>query len=341
MNPPTHCIGIDIASATFTATISSSPGNVVATKVEIANSLDGYQEFLRWLTTQNINAQHVVICLEATGVYGESLCYFLAGHGYAVAVEPPLKVKRAFQQSCHKNDTVDSRQIAEYAHRFFDELTFWKPQNAIVDQIKVFLSAREQFTTQLTANVNTLTTLQRKHTQTPVANQMYQETIEQLRENIKSIDQEIRKLIDHDPSFRQMVGLLTSIPGVGILLASNLLVLTQGFTRIISAKQLAAHAGICPYEYSSGTSVFKRPRSRRHGPSTLRKLLYLAALSVRQHHHQFEHYFLRKVAEGKSKRLVINNIANKLLKVICAIVNSKQPYIPNYRSVNPRFLKSA
>lgn len=341
MNHPSYCIGIDIGSATFAASISSAPGTMLATKADFANTSDGHHHLLQWLGVHGVTAQHAVICLEATGVYGESLCYCLFAHGYQVAVEPPVKVKRAFRQSGHKNDTVDSQQIAEYAHRFYDELAFWKPQDAVVEQIKVLLMAREQFTVQMTANVNTLKTLARKQIQTPAANQIYQETIEQLRENIKAIDTEIKRLIDQDPSFRQMIGLLVTIPGVGMLLASNLLVLTQGFTRVVSAKQLAAHAGICPYEYSSGSSVAKRPRSRRHGPSVLRKLLYLAALSVRMHHREFEHYFLRKVAEGKSKRLVVNNLANRLLKIICAVIASRKQFIPNYRSINPALLKSA
>jgi transposase len=67
----------------------------------------------------------------------------------------------------------------------------------------------------------------------------------------------------------------------------------------------------------------------------------LAAMSVATHNVEFRRYYLRKVAEGKPKRLVLNNIANKLLKVVCALVQSESVYIPNYKSVNPMLLKSA
>jgi len=50
---------------------------------------------------------------------------------------------------------------------------------------------------------------------------------------------------------------------------------------------------------------------------------------------------MRKVAEGKPKRMVLNNISNKLLKVVCALVKTGTHYIPNYKSVNPILLKSA
>lgn len=61
-------------------------------------------------------------------------------------------------------------------------------------------------------------------------------------------------------------------------------------------------------------------------------------MSVRTHHAQFREYFLRKIAEGKSKQLVLNNIANKLLKIMCAVLRTQTPYIPNYQSVNPKLL---
>lgn len=341
MNHPHYFVGIDIASATFVSVILTIPEQVTAPATSFENSPDGFHAFHRWLLHHAIVPDNSVVCMEATGVYCEALCYFLSAQGYCLAVEPPLKVKRVFKQAGHKTDAVDSAQIAEYAHRFFDELNFWRPNNTILEQIKVLLTTREQFSVQLVANITALKTLQRKYVQTPCATQAYQETIEHLRRQIHDIDQEIQRLIDEDPTFRHLVALMVSVPGVGMLLASNLLVLTQGFTRPVSARQLAAHAGICPYQHLSGSSVYKRPRSRRYGPSTLRKLLYLSALSVRTHNREFQQYFLRKVAEGKSKRLVINNISNKLLKIICAVVDSKTQFIPQYHSINPALLKTA
>jgi transposase len=78
--------------------------------------------------------------MEATGVYSEALAYFVHANGYRIAVEPPLKVKRAFDTCGHKSDAVDSRQIAEYACRCVDELAFWQPKAAILEQIKVLLT---------------------------------------------------------------------------------------------------------------------------------------------------------------------------------------------------------
>ena len=135
-----------------------------------------------------------------------------------------------------------------------------------------------------------------------------------------------------------MLLLLMSVPGVGLLLAAHMILLTQ---TSLDPKELAAYLGIAPNEFSSGTSVFKKTSSRHYGPSAVRKLLYLASCSVRTHREQFRSYFLRKTAEGKSKRLVLNNIANKLLKIICAVLRSNTPFIQNYCSIQPLALTAS
>jgi len=69
--------------------------------------------------------------------------------------------------------------------------------------------------------------------------------------------------------------------------------------------------------------------------------LRLAAQSVATHDVTFRHYYLRKLAQGKAKALVLNNIANKLLKVACAMIQNNTRYIKDYRSIHPMYFKSA
>lgn len=119
-----------------------------------------------------------------------------------------------------------------------------------------------------------------------------------------------------------------------------MLVISRGGERETSARELASYLGICPYEHSSGTSVYGRPHSGRNGSGSVRKLLYLSAMSLRTHDSEFKEYFLRKTSRGKAGRLVINNISNKLLRIICAVLRSGKPYIPGYVSLPPERMKT-
>ena len=336
-----YFVGLDMSAETFTASIYSPTQAIVQQGLLFDNSADGYVQCQERFTQIGITPANTILCLEATGVYGEQLCYSFASQGYTVAVEPPLKVKRAFDQHRHKTDAVDSAQIAEYSYRFFDQLHVWKPQTDILEQIRTLLTAREQCSIHSTAAQNALRSLSYKHVKTPTAIAAYNNTIEQQKENIAMIDQELKRLYKSNDTYRTMIGLLQSIPGVGLMLSMYILVISDGFTRPMVARQLASFCGIAPLQHQSGTSVYRKPRSLGSGNATLRKLLFLSSLSNRTHNDRAQTYFLRKVAEGKSKRLVINNLENKLLKIICAVLTSKQPYVQNYCSVNPLILKYA
>ena len=134
---------------------------------------------------------------------------------------------------------------------------------------------------------------------------------------------------------------LKTIKGVSNLLTANMLVVTNGFTSGKHHKQLASYLKIAPLQYQSGSSVFKKPQTPHYGPSVVRKLLYLAALSAVNYNHAFKKYYLRKQAEGKVKKLVLNNVQNKLIKIMCAMIRNQKPYIDNYHSINPNLLNLA
>jgi len=343
MDKPRYFVGIDVASATFTSAVGkmSEKWQIVVRPAQFANDYDSFPKYLSWLQAHEVKPDNSVICMEATGVYNETLAHFLVANQYTVAIEPPLKVKRAFHPEGHKSDPVDSCQISEYAYRFWDQLSAWAPRHELLEQIKTLLTTREQFVVEKAGHQNSLTALKRKAIHTPLAEQIHEKAISELKGHIHQLEEEIRRLIEQDPDYRDTVALLISIPGVGLLLAAHMLVAIQSAPLPLSPKFLAAFIGICPYDDSSGTSLRHTPTSRHYGPPGLRKLLFLAALSICVHHPQFRTYFLRKVQEGKPKRLVINNIANKLLKVMVAVVRTKTVFIENYRSVNPGLLKMA
>lgn len=335
-----HYVGIDIANDDFTCSLLCRPDLPIVAASSFVNQIEGFDTFEQWLKTHGVDKQHAIICLEATGVYGEGLCYWLVGKGYLLAVEPPLKVKRAFYPKGHKNDRIDSKQIAEYAYRFQDKLYMWQPKDQLVEHIAILLTTREQLVQQKTATINAFQALDRKVLKNQVAKAIYQENIKRFKSQIEQIEKEIQKIISIDNQFKHLVHLLITVPGVGLLMVANLFVITNGFTQHLEYTTLAAMIGICPYQHRSGTSVWKPDQSARYGPPRIRKLLHLAARSVKTHNEKFSKYFARKNAEGKPNRLILNNIANNLLRIICAIIKEQKQYISNYVSINPMLLKN-
>ncbi len=326
-------IGIDPAAETFTAA-----GYRDATPRSFDNTAEGIEAFLAWLEGQGLTPSTTLMCLENTGVYSETLCYGLYDKGWPLSLIEPIKIWRAFNESRPKTDALDSLKIAEYGARYADKLSLWQPNEAIVEQIKVLLSTREQLVEQKTALSNTRRALARKVVQTRAANTTLETTVAYLKQQIKALEAEIRRLIDEHPTMAQMISILITAPGIGLLAAAHLLVLTQGFRERVSYRRLSNYLGMAPHAYTSGTSVYRPSRTRGYGPSMLRKLLHLAARSVCTHKQQYRQYYLRKQAEGKSKKLVLNNVSNKLLRMLCSMIKNKRPYIEGYQSIRPSLL---
>ena len=341
MSKTLYFVGIDVSNATFAASIFRADDKSVIIEESIANNTDGFVSFTVWLKEHNVTTSNSSICMEATGVYSEAIAHYLAAEGFKVTVEPPLKVKRAFEPCGHKTDAVDSKQIAEYAYRFSDELKPWQPADEILEKIRQLLAVREQFVKQKVAIKNAMHAYSKHIVQVGLIKKAHKETLAQLDKQIKRIENELSRLIGDNPTISQKTDILRSIPGCGMLLACNLMEITSCFKEISDHKQLAAFIGIVPYKYQSGTTVNKRPRIRHFGPPLTRKLLRLASVSVATHDKQFRAYYLRKVAQGKAKSLVLNNIANKLIKLACAMIRDNKRYIKEYSSVNPMYLKIA
>ena len=324
-------VGIDISKDLNYVTGIYTPKNKAFYSVIFENSPVGFAKldiYLRRLKTK----ESMIICMESTGVYGEKLCHYLYNAGYTVHVEPPQYVRRAFRLK-RKTDRVDSLMIAEYAYRYSDQLHLWKPQDALIEQIRIYLNNREIYQKEQTAHKNMLKAI--SHKEETALEHSHTDTIEFLHTKIKDLDDNLVKLIQWKADKNTQTGfeMLLTIPGVGWLWAFNFFIVTEGFHQL-NYRQIASYLGLVPYEYTSGTTVIKNPKTDRSGPDQFRKLLYLSAISVCRVG-KFKTYFQQKKAEGKNGKLILNNIQNKLLKIACACVRDKKPYHEGHRSINP------
>ena len=111
-----------------------------------------------------------------------------------------------------------------------------------------------------------------------------------------------------------------------------MLVFTDGFNRFESAKELCSYAGITPIIRESGSSVKGRPRISKMGNPKLRSLLFVCSFNACKYNEACKALFDRLVAKGKSKKLALIAVCNKLLKQAFSIVKNRLPYDAEHRS---------
>ena len=107
------------------------------------------------------------------------------------------------------------------------------------------------------------------------------------------------------------------------------------FTYFDNAKQLSRFIGICPTIEQSGTSINIRGHINRNGDETLRSMLYVAAWSASQHNKACKECYQRLRGNGKSGKVAMIAVANKLVRQAFAVVTSNNSYIDGFVSTKP------
>ncbi|EOG8362201.1 transposase, partial [Yersinia enterocolitica] len=128
--------------------------------------------------------------------------------------------------------------IARYCH--LHKPPEWKPVPVNERKLQVLIN-----------RLNTLKEMKRMEenralTSETIVQDSIQKVIAALDEEIKEIEQAIKKHIDNDPDLKKNQALLESIPGVGEILSTTLLGYVGDMSRFSSNKALVAYAGLNP-----------------------------------------------------------------------------------------------
>lgn len=288
------------------------------------NTLKGFREYSKGLDGNSL------VVMEATGYYHYLLAQFLYEQGIGVSVVNPLSVKRFVQMKLSKvkTDKSDARAIREYA--CVNAVPLYDGKGAdqaeslqLLALIDIYLKQRTQIKNKLHGE--------------KVLGMPSRTVYASLGRSLKNLDRELSQLQERLLSLvkktqqRQLTN-LKSIPGLGDRTAALLIILTEGFTKFENSGQLCNYAGITPTIRRSGSSVRGKSRISKVGNRKLRNLLFLCAFSACKHNRACRELYERITAKGKSKKLALIAVSNKLLKQAFAIARSGLPYDPDYVS---------
>lgn len=327
-----HFIGIDISSKTLDLALMNeeSFGSFVDKKIE--NSLAGFDKITTWLNKQNKAMEDCLFCMEHTGTYGLLLFAWLSQMGLDFCVEPGMQIKKSLGLTRGKNDKVDARRIAEYACTNKAKLkTFIMPSTLVV-QIKQLLTYREQNVKIRTSLKNSMKSHQ-QYQRISGLKDISERITHQIRQQdvlIDEIEKQVVELIKSDPTVRKNFELITSVKGIGLVIAAFMLVTTNNFTSFENGRKYACYAGIAPFEYTSGTSVKGKSKVSYLGNKTMKALLSNGANSASNWDPKLKAYYKRKIEEGKDHKLVMNSISCKLVSRMFAVVKRQTPYTIMY-----------
>jgi len=112
--------------------------------------------------------------------------------------------------------------------------------------------------------------------------------------------------------------------------AVSLMVYTNNFTKFAyNPRKIACYYGIAPFGRDSGTSVHTDPRVGFIANKMLKSLLTQAALASVRTCPQIAKYYQRLIERGKKPMVALNNVKNKMIAIITAMVRTGCMYQPD------------
>lgn len=327
-------IGTDVSKLTLDVSIINCNG--FHAHEQFGNNANGFKKMNSWLKQHSFfKFSNALFCMEHTGIYTRQFVEFLLLQNAKVWMESALHLKRSMGMTRGKNDKIDSYRIARYAMTNADKAKLVSLSNETLQLIKDLMSSRDRIGKALQSIKISMKEMERvdKLTGKELA-KLNKPALLGLVKSKKAIEVRILELIEADSELKNIYDLITSIKGVGNVLATELMIYTHVFTRMTDAKQLACYCGVAPFAHTSGTSIHGRMGTSNFANMNLKSTLHLAALSSTRYVPDLKQYYERKVAEGKSKMSVINAIRNKILQRVLAVVKRGTPYIENYSQIN-------
>jgi len=329
-------IGIDFSKKTFDVSVVHQNNLQSVDYQQFENDKEGCVSMLKWVKTLTQEPlEHLMFCGEHTGLYSICLSEFLVQKGLYLWLENPLQIKQSIGIKRDKSDKVDSREIAFYAYRFQDKSISYQLPEKSLKSLELLLSYRERLLSNKHSLLVSSTEIRGVMQRNSIARFIYEQSrqdIERINKKIKEIERKMLEEIARDEKLHENYELVSSIKGVALINTVAILVATQNFTRFENSRQFACYSGMAPFGKQSGTSVNSKPRVSNLANKKIKSLLTQAARCAINYDPNIRQYYERKRLEGKDDWLIINNIRNKMIHRIFAIVRNKQLYQVEYKN---------
>ena len=326
-----HFIGLDISKAKIDVALFDKE-KVTLDLVFKNNPKDLKKALLTLFKSENLKIKNTIVCAEYTGMYIYSIIQVCQELGINLWLENPAQIKLCTGVHRGKSDKIDAQRIALYSYRFQDKAALYTQKTENIQELEFIIAEREllivdkqKYSTQLKDQKGHVNGSFYKNK----ANRL-KKLLKTLNALIKEIEAKIDLIIKADLKLNHQYKLITSVSGAGKQVAINTIVATQGFTKFDNPRKFACHAGVAPFNYSSGSSFKSKWKVSHRANKKLKKLFHMAALSAIQVPGELREYYLRKIESGKSKMTVINAVRAKIIHRIFAVIKNNTAYEKNY-----------
>jgi len=296
-------------------------------KEKLDAALNGQKRVKSWANDETdraklaawvVDQQVALVVVEASGGYEARIVSELVERGQAVALVNPTRV-RAFARAAGvlaKTDKIDARTIAYFGATMAPRAQARRSQAQLA--LNESVTRRRQLVLMITAERNRL------QTASPEMRESIARHLDWLQQEINVLEEQINQAIAANSEWAETAKRLQSVPGVGTITASTLVADLPELGQL-NRQKIAALVGVAPFNNDSG----KRRGKRRifGGRTSVRSVLYMAALSATKHNPVIKAFYERLLEKGKVKKVAITACMRKLLVILNSMVKSGQDWV--------------
>ena len=251
------------------------------------------------------------IIIEATGRLEHAFIMACSKANLPFVVANPAHIKKFAGAigRLAKTDKLDAQLIAHFGEAIKPVLSTLKPEN--MQLMSDLLSRRRQLMTMQTMEKNRLQIMPKE------ISSFIKPMLTAIKNQLEKIDNKLIKLIKDCEEYKAKNDIIQSMPGVGKVVAFNLLsdMPELGY---ITNKQASALIGTAPINRESGIYVGKR--MIRGGRPKIRTVMYMAMMSAMQCNPVFKATYQRLLAAGKPKKVAIIACVRKMIVILNSMV---------------------
>lgn len=329
-------VGIDMAKASLTAAAVWQTERVALG--EFSNDTAGFTALASTVQAAQVRAgaEHVQWVVEPTGGYELPLVTFAHDQDWSISLPNPRQVRQWAQGTGHraKTDRQDALLLARFGAA--QQPAPHRPLAIEVSELDSLLQRRQDLEQMIQQEKNRLGAMGgRPGIAAPVITNLEQ-VLQALQEALQAVEQAIADHQQQHDHLRNDAQRLLALPGIGRKIVLPLLVQLHRWQTLTAGqgtvKGFTAFVGLDPQPYESGSSVRKRSSISKMGNATLRRLLYMGALSAVHGQNPLQTFYQRLVGRGKAKKLVVVAAARKLLSWAWILFSRQADWNPDFHA---------
>jgi transposase len=302
-------VGIDVCKSWLDVHVLPS-----GKTLRVPNTREGIRRLKRWL----LRFELALVVVEATGKWHRDLHRSLHASAIPVAVVDPFRVRMfaKAQGIFAKTDRLDARVLAQFAAVMSPATRPPAPQ--VMQELAELVQARDSAVAEETALKNQLSAATGNFLK-----RQLKRRIERIAKDIAVLGREILRHIEANEALARRFAILTSIIGFGPVVAATLIACLAELGTC-SRGQIGMLAGLAPVADESGER--KGIRVIWGGRPSVRRILYLAAVTAARYDPAMKAFFLRLTANGKPVKVAIIAIARKLVVLANTLISENRTY---------------